>query len=322
MKNLIAITGIAGSGKDTLADGFAERFGMEKVSFARAMKKGVQAMFDLPDKAVFGDKTEKEKPIPKLKGITARRILQTLGTEWGRNIIDEDIWVHPVSGQWDSMPDDHPGMVISDLRFDNEAEWVKKMGGFIVQVQTPDHTLITSKSTHASELGVEDSLIDFIALNPFLGKKDFQDEIIRKVLIKGLFTPFPPEPGLKAPTPVRPWPSFLLPEACNPAHRTPNNQPADKPISDIIREWADEVFPQRTITNAISKLVLEEIPEYLMDQSSPDELADLGILIHDIAYLAGIDLDAAMRKKMEININREWAIDPRTGLINHVEHDS
>lgn len=91
-----------------------------------------------------------------------------------------------------------------------------------------------------------------------------------------------------------------------------------KPIGQVIIEWADQVFPDRTITNAIQKMVLEEIPEYLMNQRDPMELADLGILLYDIANLAGVDLDSAMREKMEINKNREWAINPETGLMKHV----
>lgn len=93
---------------------------------------------------------------------------------------------------------------------------------------------------------------------------------------------------------------------------------ADRPdVKDLIVNWADEVFPERTITNAIQKMVLEEIPEYLMCQNDPMELADIGILLYDIAHLAGIDLDAAIREKMEINIARTWHIDEATGLMKH-----
>lgn len=91
----------------------------------------------------------------------------------------------------------------------------------------------------------------------------------------------------------------------------------EKPVKDVIVQWADSVFPDRTITNAIHKLVLEEIPEYLLDQTSEDELGDIGILVYDIAHLAGVDLDTAIRKKMEINLARTWAVNPVTGLMKH-----
>lgn len=88
---------------------------------------------------------------------------------------------------------------------------------------------------------------------------------------------------------------------------------------DMIVEWADSVFPNRTITDAIQKLMLEEIPEYLMAQDDPMELADIGILLYDIAHLAGVDLDEAILKKMEINKKRSWAIDKTTGMLNHTK---
>ena len=90
-------------------------------------------------------------------------------------------------------------------------------------------------------------------------------------------------------------------------------------IETLIADWANDVFPHRTITNAISKLVLEEIPEYLLAQDDPMELADVAILLYDIAYLAGIDLKKAIIDKMEINKKRKWQINPTTGLMKHIK---
>ena len=95
---------------------------------------------------------------------------------------------------------------------------------------------------------------------------------------------------------------------------------SDKSIKDLVVDWADMVFPDRTIENAIRKLVLEEIPEFLVAQDDPMELADVAILVVDIAHLAGIDLDSAVRRKMAINKGRKWALNPKTGLLGHVGH--
>ena len=43
----------------------------------------------------------------------------------------------------------------------------------------------------------------------------------------------------------------------------------------------------------------------------------LGVLLYDIAYLDGVDLETAIRAKMKINQGRTWGIDPTTGLLNH-----
>lgn len=85
-----------------------------------------------------------------------------------------------------------------------------------------------------------------------------------------------------------------------------------------IIDWANRIFPDRTIENAIRKMVEEEIPEYLENKYDAMELADLGILLYDIANLAGVDLDDAIGKKMHINRMRSWAIDPESGLLKHI----
>lgn len=91
----------------------------------------------------------------------------------------------------------------------------------------------------------------------------------------------------------------------------------DMSLRDIVVSWADSVYPNRTVENAIQKMILEEIPEYLMNRGDPMELADIGILLYDIAHLDGVDLDSAIREKMEINKGRQWNIDPKTGLMKH-----
>ena len=97
----------------------------------------------------------------------------------------------------------------------------------------------------------------------------------------------------------------------------PKNSNPTSEIGKLIVDWANQVFPNRTINNAIQKMVFEEIPEYMLERD-PLELADIGILLYDIANLAGIDLDAAIREKMKINKQREWEIDKTTGLMNHI----
>lgn len=90
-------------------------------------------------------------------------------------------------------------------------------------------------------------------------------------------------------------------------------------LQEQIASWANKAFPGRTAFNATTKLILEEIPEWLQDQDDPHEYADLVILILDIAYLKGINVKQAVLEKMEINRERVWDIDPETGFMNHVK---
>lgn len=90
----------------------------------------------------------------------------------------------------------------------------------------------------------------------------------------------------------------------------------------LIVTWADTVLPGRTVIDALIKLNMEEIPELLSSINregaiDPEELGDVAILLFDIAHLAGIDLQDAILKKLEINRNRQWEI--RNGILHHVE---
>ena len=90
-----------------------------------------------------------------------------------------------------------------------------------------------------------------------------------------------------------------------------------------IATWANNnpALRDRTPEDALRKLVMEEIPELLTSEKSsdPTEWADCFILILDIFYLLNIDPIEHSHAKMDTNEKREWAVDPKTGLVGHVE---
>lgn len=87
-----------------------------------------------------------------------------------------------------------------------------------------------------------------------------------------------------------------------------------------VARWADGVYPNRTPHTSLAKLSLEEIPEFLMSKAKePHEFADIIILVLDIAHQHGIDVEQAIDEKMTINENRRWRVDPKTGVMSHVE---
>lgn len=91
-----------------------------------------------------------------------------------------------------------------------------------------------------------------------------------------------------------------------------------------ITRWAEATFPGRTDHAALSKAVLEEIPELLQHKkehgtaSIGEELADVFILFMDLASIWGVDLPTAIRHKMDKNYRRMWLRDPATGIAQHV----
>lgn len=85
-----------------------------------------------------------------------------------------------------------------------------------------------------------------------------------------------------------------------------------------IREWADTVFPHRTKESILKKFD-EELAEWREAPDDPLEYADLVILILDFASLCGIDVQSAVREKIDINYNRQWTINAQ-GIMRHADH--
>lgn len=150
---LIGLTGPARSGKDSVADALAGK-GMQSYALAGPLKAGLRAMFDLTHEHTDGPL--KEDPIDVLGGVTPRRLMQTLGTEWARHTVHDDVWLWLAGRKWDRVVENCGrglrGLVITDIRFDNEAEWIRDRGGAIFHVQRPGHA--SNVSFHASEAGV------------------------------------------------------------------------------------------------------------------------------------------------------------------------
>ena len=75
---------------------------------------------------------DKATPIPGL-GISARRLMQTLGTDWGRQMVADDLWVNA----WTASVFDQPLVVADDVRFPNEAHAIKLKGGEVWKIWRP-----------------------------------------------------------------------------------------------------------------------------------------------------------------------------------------
>lgn len=156
---IIGLTGRAGCGKDTVADFLCEAHGFVKIALADPIREGAKAMFGLTDEQLHR-RDLKEQPIDWI-GHSPRHILQTLGTEYGRQYVSDDIWLR-VAGQRierirRSAPCMHvSGIVISDIRFENEADWLRNLGGHLWFVRRPGHNpLMGKEACHASERAIQ-----------------------------------------------------------------------------------------------------------------------------------------------------------------------
>ena len=150
---IIALTGYARSGKNTVAKMIAEEYrALEldavEIAFADPLKNFCREVFGFDDEQLYGN--DRERPDarwtrPDGSPLTARYALQTLGTEWGRNC-DPDIWVKVGIAQAHRALTAGEIAVITDCRFLNEARAVRSEGGRVWRVRRGDCAY-----AHASE---------------------------------------------------------------------------------------------------------------------------------------------------------------------------
>jgi hypothetical protein len=166
---LIGLTGYAGSGKDTVREILEERHEIDGIAFADPIRDMLSALFDSigVDNEWMTDRDRKEVPIPEI-GASYRTLAQQLGTEWGR-AINPDLWLKIAAAKIAMYTKhDSRGVVISDVRFPNEAAWVKAQGGVIWRIIRPG---VEPVRAHASE--------DLIASLPYDYVIDNSDSIDR-----------------------------------------------------------------------------------------------------------------------------------------------
>jgi hypothetical protein len=165
---LVAFCGPIGVGKSTLAHELADSTGGEVMSFADPLRAMVSQIVGegYLSSDMFDGVRGKDVEIPWLSGgMTGRKLLQLCGTEFGREMIDPNIWVKITENKLDNYVDTtvkpckpHTHVFIDDLRFDNEAEMVRSMGGFVVEVNRDG--FVFEADSHVSEKGVSPDLIN------------------------------------------------------------------------------------------------------------------------------------------------------------------
>jgi hypothetical protein len=137
---LVGVLGLIGSGKGTVGE-ILQEVGFHQLSFASGLKDVTANMFNWPRNLLEGDTDEsrlfRETPDKFWskrmgKDFTPRLALQLMGTEVGRNIFHPDFWVIKVENEIKTKKGNR---VITDVRFENEIECIKKMGGVLIEIK-------------------------------------------------------------------------------------------------------------------------------------------------------------------------------------------
>jgi len=139
---LVGISGFIGCGKSTVADQLTGQHNFRKDSFATSLKDACALMFDWPRYMIEGDTKESREWREQvdtwwaqklnIPNFSPRLALQLIGTDALRNHFNEGIWFMTLENRIRKNPDQH--VVISDVRFPNEVEFIKSQGGIMVRV--------------------------------------------------------------------------------------------------------------------------------------------------------------------------------------------
>lgn len=178
MSTLIGLGGKLRAGKDAAADYLADTHGYHKLGMSDALNEALLKLNPwitgtVPNAvSVFGEEVrltpiryqELHDAVGYVQAKTfpeVRRLLQVLGTEVGRDMIGQDVWVNIAEKRIKALLDAGVPVVITAVRFPNELEMIRKLGGTAVWIERASEARGASEevSGHASEQSV--SMRDF-----------------------------------------------------------------------------------------------------------------------------------------------------------------
>lgn len=164
LPRFVGLHGYAGAGKDTVAKVLAE-YGYNRVAFADVLREALYVLNPI----ILTDRDGREhrvKDIVDASGWDAakrtyeeiRRMLQVLGTEVGRQMISQDVWVKAAFKNLDV----DKKYVFTDVRFQNEHHAIDSRLGLLIKVTRPE---VGPVNDHTSENALPDQWFDAQILN-------------------------------------------------------------------------------------------------------------------------------------------------------------
>lgn len=175
----IAITGKANSGKDTVGKIISKFYNtdhnlyyggyVKKVALANPVKEMARIMYpNLPRKLFYGPSPLRMTEIPGSfkndKPLTIRQLLIDIGTNLGRSY-DENLWLNVFDHTVDHYNNDGCGLlIVTDVRFRNEFDHVKKQKFLTIRLIRDSHTKIDNVS-ETDQDGIADSEFDYVLHN-------------------------------------------------------------------------------------------------------------------------------------------------------------
>lgn len=174
---LIGITGLARSGKDTIANILRDEHGFLKLPMAGPLKMAAAPLFNWPEAMVFED--DFKLRTDGAWGFTVREGFQRLGDAMKREF-GEDFWVRRWAHEYERTMTQY-SVVVPDVRFETEAKVLRDLGGLIIHVKRDGAGLKDERAKHCSESGIAFGDRDIeICNNGTLGQ--LETEVLKAVL--------------------------------------------------------------------------------------------------------------------------------------------
>jgi hypothetical protein len=155
---LVGLSGYSGVGKDAVAEILIRERGYTRVSFAAPLRMAALGVdpYILPAgqrlsriiQEIGWDEAKRRYP-------EVRRFLQRLGTEGGREIHGHDCWIKIAREKINQIPGP---IVITDVRFPNEADMIRKLGGDVWRVNRPGVGPVNSHISDSFQFSVDFTL--------------------------------------------------------------------------------------------------------------------------------------------------------------------
>lgn len=153
MGKLISISGLIGSGKDTIANYLVEEHNFVQLSFSSTLKDCLSIIFGW-DREMLDGKTKEHRLTRDRIDVkwaislgrpmfTPRFAMTHIGTDIMRKCFDDQIWVLALKNKIEKLLEQNPdiNIVVSDARYENELEMLKSLGFNSLEVirgQYPD----------------------------------------------------------------------------------------------------------------------------------------------------------------------------------------
>jgi len=153
--SLIGVHGPLNGGKDTVANYYQAKFPdrFARYAFARPIKQACTVLFGFTSEQME-DRTLKEQD-DAFWGFSPRKAMQKLGTEYGRDMLRDDVWIKRAELELEKNKKIGKGLIITDVRFENEAKWIRSVPNAIIIYLHVPGLQKDARYAHASEAGIE-----------------------------------------------------------------------------------------------------------------------------------------------------------------------